>query len=118
MKPGKLDLTIIQGSTYGGTFLVIDPDESAVDLTGYNARLSAKLLIDDTTTVISWISTGLTPQFVMGGAAGTIVLTVDASDTALLNFDQAIYDMEIYDGAGLVYRILEGYIELSKEVTS
>ena len=40
----------------------------------------------------------------------------DKSISSALNFDQALYDLEISSGS-FVSRILEGQVKLSKEVT-
>ena len=41
---------------------------------------------------------------------------LSATDTSNLTFDTAVYDIEIEKG-GLVTRLLQGKIKLSKEVT-
>lgn len=118
MRPARLDLTILQGARYQGTFLITKDASASVNLTGYEARLYARLFIDDTSTVFTWVSTGkVTNEFTMGGASGTIAVDVDALVTAGYDFDTAVYDMEVYNLAGVVYRLLEGTVKLSREVT-
>ena len=56
-------------------------------------------------------SNGLNPP-----ASGTIGLYISAASSSALNFDSALYDIEIESGS-LVTRLLQGTIKLSREVT-
>lgn len=49
--------------------------------------------------------------------AGLIRVTLDTVDTAAFDFDTAEYDIEIEDASGVVTRILQGTVQLDKEVT-
>ena len=44
-------------------------------------------------------------------------LTISKEDTTAMSFNTAVYDIEIQDAAGVVTRLLQGKIKLSKEVT-
>jgi hypothetical protein len=56
-------------------------------------------------------SNGTTPV-----QSGSIGLYISAATSSLLNFNEAVYDLEIHSGI-TVNRILEGCVKLSKEVT-
>ena len=43
----------------------------------------------------------------MGGVAGTIILTISATDGAALSVGDGVYDLEITDSNGKVDRIME-----------
>jgi hypothetical protein len=112
-QPGKYDITIYQGATYDVTFTWKDESDTEVNLTGYSARLKARESIDSSSAFISLTSgSGIT----LGGTAGTIRVLISATDTAALT-QSGVYDLELESGAGVVTRLLEGNLVLSKEVT-
>lgn len=117
MGAAKYDFTIEQGATFSKTFTWKDSTKTAVNLTGYTARMSIKLTKDDTTAIKSLLSTGTSPNITLGGVAGTIIVAMTATETAALNFDKALYDLEMVNGVTIT-RLLEGDITLSKEVTA
>ena len=51
--------------------------------------------------------------------SGSIGVIISSTTSSLLNFDQAVYDLEIYtqETPPRVTRVLEGQVRLSKEVT-
>ena len=52
--------------------------------------------------------------------SGSIGVFISAKHTSNFDFDKAQYDLELVSGSGtnpIVYRILEGKIKLSKEIT-
>lgn len=112
----RYDFSIDQGTTLGKTVNVF-LDGAVFNLTGYNARLQARERISDTTPVISLTSdpaAGLT----IVAVDGEIAVEMTPEETEALTFDVAAYDLEIYTaGDAIVYRILEGYITLNKELT-
>ena len=59
-------------------------------------------------------SNGSTPP-----TSGSIGIYISACTSSMLNFDQAVYDLEIYSGSNCPYviRLLEGQVKLSKEIT-
>ena len=114
MAAARYDFTIEQGVTYSKTIYYYDADGDLVDLTSYSARMKARRDKSDTTAVID-STDNLT--ITLGGAAGTITLSMTAAQTAALSFNKAYYDLEVVDGSSNVTRLLEGIITLNKEVT-
>jgi hypothetical protein len=53
----------------------------------------------------------------MGGTEGTVLLTINDADTTAFDFVRGVYDIEVIDSDGIVTRLVEGNVELSKEVT-
>ena len=52
--------------------------------------------------------------------SGTIGVSIAAVTSSLLDFNSAVYDLEIASGSGdtvTVVRLLQGKIKLSKEIT-
>ncbi len=84
-------------------------------LTGYTARMQIMDAIDDTATLVSLTSAG--GDIVINTATAEIQVTISATVTAALDFDEGVYDMELEDGAGVVTRLIEGKMAFVKEVT-
>jgi hypothetical protein len=72
--------------------------------------------VDATTTLLE-LTEANGRALITDAAAGEITLQVSAADTALLTFTSAVYDLEIEFSGGVVDRVLEGTVKLSKEVT-
>lgn len=109
---GKYNITIEQGATYTKTFTWKDSDGNAVDLTGYSGRMHIRENYKTEDVLLD-----VEPYMTLGGAAGTISITISDDITSALTFDSAVYDLELEDSDGVVTRLLEGSVTLSKEVT-
>lgn len=114
--PGVLDLSCYQGANFDYT-LTWQSSGTAVNLTGYSARMQVRDSYDAGTAIVSLTNgTGIT----LGGTAGTIGLALTATQTAALDGTpniQAIYDLELVSGAGYVTRLVEGRFYIYPEVT-
>lgn len=120
---GKLDLDIEQGATFTRVFTWQDAGGEPVDLTGYAARLQVRETHGSLESVLDLSSPSAGLE--LGGAAGTITLTITASQTAdIVVADDGsdtpvralVYDLELANGA-FVKRLLAGAFTVSKEVT-
>lgn len=108
---GTYNFTIEQGADFTRTFTWKDSAGALINLTGYTARMKIKT---GATTIVSLTEvSGIT----LGGAAGTIVVAINAAATAAYTFSKAVYDLELVSGGGVVTRLLEGKVLLSREVT-
>jgi hypothetical protein len=115
MSAGTLNLTVEQGATWE-TILTWKIDAVAVNLTGYTARLQVRTHVGAATTVLSLTSSpaaGIT----LGGAAGTITLSLTAVQTAALAAGDCVYDLELVSSGGNVTRLVEGAWTVKPEVT-
>lgn len=108
-----VDITIAQGITFVLIYEWHEGTETGplVDLSGYTARGSIRLH-HGTPEILS-----LTSRLSISAGTGEITLRIAAADTAALNFDEAIYDIELVAGSGDVYRLAKGTVHLSREVT-
>ncbi len=126
MSAGKYNFTIEQGATYTVEIQYKDANNSPIDLTGYSGRmqirpsagsntsylcLSSSLQSDGTGLNFSG-STGINPP-----ASGTIGIYISAATSSALTFNEGVYDLEIASGS-FVARLLQGNVQLSKEVTT
>ena len=129
MSAGRYSFTIEQGATLDFELAYKDSDNNPIDLTGYQGRmqlrpsagsdikyitLSSSLDPDGTGLNFSG-SDGLIPP-----TSGTIGIFISANSSSQLDFGEAIYDLELATGSvyPIVTRLLEGQIQLSKNVTT
>ena len=114
MAAGTLDFTIEQGATFN-LLLTWEINNVAVNLTGYTARLQARVDVEDTETILSLTTSngGIT----LGGAAGTISLDQTATQTTQLAPGTYVYDLELIASNATVTRLVQGELLISAEVT-
>jgi len=128
MAAGRYLFTIEQGATTDLLLEYKDSNGSPVDLSGYTARMQIRPSVDSTTTYLSITSvtasdgTGLnlTPQsgsVTLPRTSGSIGLFISAASSSALTFSEGVYDVELESSSGIVTRLLEGIVKLSKEVT-
>jgi hypothetical protein len=108
------DILIEQGATYSQ---VITYKEAgvAVNLTGYTARMQVRATLESASTLVEL--TTANSRIALGGTAGTITLTISATDTAALASGRGVYDLELVSGSGIVTRLLQGVATISRNVT-
>ena len=129
--PGTTDLTILQGATLNTVLTAKGSDGNPVDWTGYKARMQARPSVDSGTVLFS-LTTESSSISINGtstdqGAPGIIItgtqvmLSMSAASTALLSFDSAAYDIEMYfdpsSGQEYVCRAFQGTLTLNLNVT-
>lgn len=114
MSAGIYDITIEQGATFTLSLTWKDSTGNPVNLTGYSARMQVRTSYEAEDTLVSLTSSG--GDIVLGGALGTIIITIAASATQTLQLDEAVYDLELVNGA-TVTRLLQGRATVSREVT-
>ena len=114
MQPGKVNFKTPQGSTFTRT-LVYKVDGTAVDLTGYTARMQVRKSVTDSTVLLSLTTDNST--IVITGATGTVTLTVPATTMAAVAAGSWVYDLEIVSGGSVVTRLIEGKFVVTPEVT-
>jgi len=97
-----------------GGYLVYIPPKL---LTSYEARMQIRASRADTAVLVDLSTTAL--DIVITEAEGMITVTIDSAATALLDFVNAVYDLELYiPGAPAnVTRLAFGNVTLVKEVT-
>ena len=108
------DLTIEQGATFS-QLVTYKESGVAVNLTGYTARMQVRSTLESASTVVEL--TTANGRITLGGSAGTITLTVSATDTAALTAGRGVYDLELVSGSGIVTRLLQGVATISRNVT-
>lgn len=111
--PATLNLVCYQGASFDYS-LTWRTNGTAVNLTGYSARMQVRESYDSGTAVVSITSgTGIT----LGGTAGSIILELTPTTTAGVASGQYVYDLELQTSGGYVTRLLEGNFTVDPEVT-
>ena len=120
MNAGIHNLICDQGATFRKTITMKQSDgTTAVDLTGFTARMKIKHEVGGTLIKSLTSSSRLT----MGGSAGTptngeIDISISATDTAAFDAPiTGVYDLEIVSNSGVVDRVLQGKFIITPEVT-
>jgi hypothetical protein len=108
------DILIEQGATYSQVITYKD-NGVAVNLTGYTARMQVRATLESASTLVEL--TTANGRIALGGTAGTISLTISATDTAALTSGRGVYDLELVSGSGIVTRLLQGVCTISRNVT-
>lgn len=116
MRAASYNLTIEQGAKFDRTFTWKDSTGTVIDLTGYTARMPIKDLSGNDIITLSTTTDDDGNGITLGGEAGTITLLIKTATTTAMDFTQGKYNLELTDGFGEVYRVMEGPIELSREV--
>lgn len=129
MAAGKYSFIIEQGATLDFEIQYKDKNNNPIDLSGYTGRMQIRPTVDSTTVYLTLSSSlnadgtglnfsgsnGFTPP-----TSGSIGIYIASCTSSLLNFGEAYYDLELYNGTGscaYTIRLLEGKVRLSKEVT-
>ena len=111
----RFDITINQGATFELTITWKDSAGTAINLSGYTARMQVRETYSSTTPIVSLTNgAGIT----LGGSAGTIAIVISATTTAALTAPfSGVYDLELVSAGGVVTRLLQGAATVSPEVT-
>ena len=133
MAAANYSFTVEQGATTDFEIVYKDSNGTPVDLTRYTARMQLKDSIGGSSTYLTLSSslggdgTGLNLSGSGGlGASkptssGSIGIYIGHVSSSALTFKTAVYDLELISGSGgtaTVTRLLQGKVNLSKEVTT
>lgn len=105
----KVNLLVDQGTTFSTTVNLTDDDGNLVDLDGYNAAGQIRKHYTSSNSTSFSIS--------LGGANGTVTLSLSANTTANLVAGRYVYDVELITPVGDVSRIFEGIVTVTPQVT-
>ena len=131
MAAGRYSFVIEQGATTDFELIYKDSNGDPVDLTGHRARMQIRAAQTASSDAYLTLSSSLNDDGTglnLSGSSGTnppesgsIGIFISHTTSSILNFNNAYYDLEIVSGTGnstRVTRILEGGVQLSKEITS
>ena len=116
----KGDRRIEQGASYWWGLLWKETAEDLVgkDLLLWSARMQIKSTVSAVTPLLSLTSEAL-GGIVLGDGTGTenISIHIPPDDTDTLIITSGVYDLELVDPDDEVYRLLEGNVQISLNVT-
>ena len=104
MAAGRYSFVIEQGATTNFEIQYKNSNGAPIDLTGYRARMQIRPTVDSTTIYLTLSSslnsdgTGLNLSGSNGSippASGSIGIYIASCTSSMLNFVQAVYDLEI-----------------------
>ncbi len=111
MKPAKYDLTIFEGTNFSLAITWLDDNEDPVDLTNFTASMHIRDEITNEAKI------DCSPYFTLGGVLGTIALALPATFIVDIGYTSGVYDLDLEDTSGNVYRLLLGTVTIVDEVT-
>ena len=105
----KTNLIVDQGANFVYNVYLIDAAGDPFPLTDYtaNAQIRRSYTTYSYTTIDASIN----------AVAGIITLTMNSSTTGSLTNNRYVYDLELKSDAGIVSRIVEGYLTVNLGVT-
>jgi hypothetical protein len=118
MAPGvdQYNFTVKQRAVIDELFTWVDESTGLpVDLTGWSARLQARVNVEDEDVVMDLSTTAGT--ILLGGTFGTVHLSADPVFTEALDFERAFYDLYVLPPNNARERLLKGVVTLDKAVT-
>ena len=112
---GIYNIIADQGATFTRQLTWNDSAGSPVNLTGYTARMDVRSSIDAAGAAALSLTTE-NGRIVLGGSAGTINLSAEATATGAMVAGGYVYDLEVVSGSTIT-RIIQGSFTLRGEVT-
>ena len=108
------NLIIDQGANFSSDITVKDANGNAFNLTGYTTEAKMAKGYASTRT-----RTTITPTISSDPTTGVVSLTLTAAQTAALDAERYVYDVEITQtSSGNVTRVIEGIITVRPNVTT
>lgn len=114
MAAERYDLYLEAGATYTDVVTFRDSAGALVNLTGYTAAMKIRPSKESSTVSLSLThSSGLA----LGGAAGTVTITITAAQTTTLDSGDFVYDLKVTSAGGVATRLVEGNVTVSADVS-
>ncbi len=109
----KYNLVCEQATTFNFVF-TIKNGSTPWDLTNYTGTMTVRPFVGaSTTTVVASTANG---RMTLGGIAGTVTVTIDATTTGAITASRYAYDL-VLDSGSEITRILEGKFIVTGAVT-
>lgn len=115
MSAANYDFEIEQGATLVKPIVWKDSAGTAINLTGYSAKMQIRKSAASDEVLLELSTTN--GRITLGTTNGTITLIFSPATTSALTWSRGKYDLELTSGSGDVTRLLEGEITVSKEIT-
>ena len=109
----KYNLVCDQATTFNFQFS-INNNNVLLNLTGYTGVMTVRPFVGATTTTV--VASTANGRMVLGGALGTVTVTIDATTTGAIGSGRYAYDLVLTTGV-TVTRYLEGKFIVTGAVT-
>ena len=109
----ELDLNPVYNRTFSLAFTVAQSDDTPVDLTTYTAKMQIRASAGGTLYLELTDSSGIT----LGGALGTVSITITDEQTEAFTFTEAVYDLVLVSQSEVQLDVLYGAIYMHDAVT-
>lgn len=112
--------TIEQGATFTRIWSKKDSNGEVIDLTGYAARLQARVALKAPAAIIDLdTENSSSNELQIDYDTNEVILNLSAETTETFYMNSLVYDMEVYNiiNPNVVFRWLQGEFAISKEVT-
>lgn len=113
---GGTDLVVPQGTSWSRRFEFLDASGELVDLTadGWSAKAQLRSRKAAPEPLYTWDSAAANLDLTVDGE---VVLTLEPEETASWLFRRGVWDLEVTDPDGVVTRLAEGRLRVTREVT-
>ncbi len=115
MAAANYDILIEQGATFTLSIVWKDDEGVPIDISDCEARMQIRRTYDSD-PIIS-LTTESDGGIVLGGVTGSVDVEVDAETTENVEIRRGLYDLEIVFPDDVVVRLIQGSVEISREVT-
>ena len=109
----KYNLVCEQATTFNFLF-TINNNNTPLNLTGYTGVMTVRPFVGATTTTV--VASTANGRMVLGGALGTVTVTIDATTTGAIGSGRYSYDL-VLDSGATITRYLEGKFIVTGAVT-
>lgn len=119
MDPGEYNFTIYQGANDGLTFTMLN-DGTPIDLTDYDVKMMIRKNYDSNQPYFIASTLNTPPNITVTPSLGQIQVYIYPADTNAIVFKgeelDCVYEIEITSPTGVITRVLEGAVTISREV--
>ena len=112
---GTYNFICNQGATFKRQLTWTDSSNTAINLTSYTSRMQVRANVNSNATIVALTTEN--SRIALGGANGTVTLTIDANTTANIAAGLYVYDLEVVSSGNEVTRLIEGNFKVTAEVT-
>ena len=113
---GIYNIVADQGATLSRVFTWTDSAKNPYNITGYTARMHVRPTVESATLTLELTTEN--SRIALGGALGTVTITVSAATMAGIAEGLYAYDLELVaPGSGVVRRLVQGNFVVRPEVT-
>lgn len=113
--PVYAPLVIEQGTTWSRAWMVTNPDTGEpLDISGWSARGQVRKWAGSPEVLHEWSATAIN---ITCGADGFVTVTVSPAESAVWDWCDGLYDIELTDPSDRVVRIAQGPVTVSPEIT-